>query len=104
MAHYAFLDENNVVTEIIVGKNEWEDGIDWEIYYGNIRNQTCKRTSYNTIGGVHNNGGTPFRMNYAGTGYIFREDVNPPEGAFITPCPGENYTLDENTGLWVISS
>jgi hypothetical protein len=104
MAHYAFLDENNVVTEIIVGKNEWEDGIDWEIYYGNIRNQTCKRTSYNTIGGVHNNGGTPFRMNYAGTGYIFREDVNPPEGAFVTPCPGENYTLDENTGLWVETS
>ena len=54
MAHYAFLDENNVVTEVIVGKNEWADGIDWEIYYGNIREQVCKRTYYNTIGGVHN--------------------------------------------------
>lgn len=104
MAHYAFLDENNVVTEVIVGKNEWEDGIDWEIYYGNIRDQICKRTSYNTIGGVHHSGGTPYRKNYAGVGYIFREDINIPEGAFITPCPGENYTLDENTGLWVEAS
>jgi hypothetical protein len=103
MAHYAFLDKNNVVTEVIAGNNESMD-IDWEIYYSNIRNQTCKRTSYNTIGGVHNNGGVPFRMNYAGTGYIFREDVNPPEGAFVTPCPGENYTLDENTGLWIENS
>ena len=100
MAHYAFLDENNVVTEVIVGNNESTD-IDWEIYYSNIRNQVCKRTSYNTTHGVHNNGGVPFRMNYAGVGYIFREDINSPEGAFITPCPGENYTLDENTGLWV---
>jgi hypothetical protein len=101
MAHYAFLDEDNVVTEIIVGKNEWEDGIDWEIYYGNIRGQTCKRTSYNTIGGVHNGDGVPYRKNYAGVGYVFREDINSPEGAFVTPCPGENYTLDENTALWV---
>ena len=100
MAHYAFLDENNVVTEVIVGNNESTD-TDWEIYYGNIRGQMCRRTSYNTMHGVHNNGATPFRMNYAGVGYIFREDINSPEGAFITPCPGENYTLDENTGLWV---
>ena len=49
MAHYAFLDENNVVTEVIVGKNENEDGVDWEEHYGNFRGQTCKRTSYNTM-------------------------------------------------------
>ena len=100
MAHYAFLDENNIVTEVIVGNNESTD-TDWEIYYGNIRSQICKRTSYNTMHGVHNNSGVPFRMNYAGVGYVFREDINSPEGAFVTPCPGENYTLDENTGLWV---
>jgi hypothetical protein len=100
MAHYAFLDENNVVTEVIAGNNESTD-TDWEIYYSNIRNQVCKRTSYNTMHGVHNNSGTPFRMNYAGVGYVFREDINSPEGAFVTPCPGENYTLDENTGIWV---
>ena len=104
MAHYAFLDENNIVTEVIVGKNEGEDGIDWEIYYENIRSQICKRTSYNTVGGVHNGSGVPYRKNYAGIGYLFREDVNSPEGAFVSPCPVEGYTLDENTGLWVEAS
>ena len=100
MAHYAFLDENNMVTEVIVGNNE-STYTDWEIYYSNIRNQICKRTSYNTVGGVHNSGGVPYRKNYAGIGYLFREDVNAPEGAFVPPCPGEDYVLDEDTGLWV---
>jgi hypothetical protein len=61
-----FLDENNIVTEVIVGKNEGEEGVDWEQHYGAFRGQTCKRTSYNTQGGVHSNGGTPYRKNYAG--------------------------------------
>ena len=104
MGHYAFLDKNNIVTEVIVGKNENEDGIDWEQYYGEFRNQTCKRTSYNTSGGVHSGGGVPFRLNYAGIGYIFREDINAPEGAFIPPCPGDEYVLDETTGLWILPS
>jgi hypothetical protein len=103
MAHYAFLDENNMVTEVIVGNNESID-TDWEIYYSNIRNQICKRTSYNTVGGVHNSGGTPYRKNYAGVGYSFRDDINVPEGAFVPPCPGEEYVLDETTGLWVVPS
>jgi hypothetical protein len=55
MGHYAYLDENNIVSQVIVGKDEGEDGIDWEQYYG------AKRTSYNTQGGVHATGGTPFR-------------------------------------------
>lgn len=46
MAHYAFLDANNIVTEVIVGRDEWEDGINWEKYYGRIRDQKCVRTSY----------------------------------------------------------
>jgi hypothetical protein len=46
------LDENNIVTEVIVGKNEGEEGTDWEVHYGNFRGQVCKRTSYNTHGGV----------------------------------------------------
>ena len=45
MAHYAFLDANNIVTEVIVGKNEGEDGVDWEQWYGEFRSQVCKRTS-----------------------------------------------------------
>jgi hypothetical protein len=104
MAHYTFLDENNIVTEVIVGKNENEGNIDWEQHYGEFRGQTCKRTSYNTSGGVHSRGGVPFRLNYAGIGYTFREDINAPEGAFVPPCPGEEYVLDEATGLWVILS
>jgi hypothetical protein len=104
MAHYAFLNEDNIVTEVIVGKNELEDDIDWEIYYGNMRGQVCKKTSYNTAGGVHNGGGMPYRKNYAGIGYLFREDINAPEGAFVPPCPGEQYVLDETTGLWIIPS
>lgn len=96
MAHYAFLDENNVVTEVIVGKDEGDDGIDWEAHYGAFRNQTCKRTSYNTIGGIHAGGGTPFRKNYAGIGFVYRDDID----AFIPPKPYASWVLDEQTCLW----
>jgi hypothetical protein len=92
MAHYAFLDENNIVTEVIVGKNEGEDGIDWEQWYGDFRGQVCKRTSYNTIAGVHTNGGTPYRGNYAAIGYTYSPDLD----AFITPQPYPSWTLDAN--------
>jgi len=95
MAHYAFLDENNVVTEVIVGRDEGEGGIDWEQHYGEFRGQVCKRTSYNTQGGVHIHGGTPYRMNYAGIGMVYREDID----AFIPPCPTEGVVLDEAAGI-----
>ncbi len=71
MGHYAFLNNKNEVIEVIVGKNEGEDGIDWEVFYGNFRGMTCKRTSYNTHGGIHINGKIPFRKNYASIGYIY---------------------------------
>ena len=90
MAHYAFLDSNNIVTEVIVGKDEGEDGIDWEVWYGDFRGQVCKRTSYNTVGNVHNNGGTPYRGNYAGIGYTYRADID----AFVPPQPFPSWTLD----------
>jgi hypothetical protein len=48
MAHYAFLDENNRVVQVIVGRNETELGIDWEQYYGQVRGLACVRTSYNS--------------------------------------------------------
>ena len=96
MAHYAFLDENNIVTEVIVGKNEGEDGIDWQSQYSAIRGQVCKRTSYNTYGGVHSGGGTPFRKNYAGIGYTF----DAARDAFIPPRPYASWVLDEQTCLW----
>lgn len=81
MAHYAFLDDNNVVTEVIVGRNEDEvvDGIsDWEAYYGEVRGQKCVRTSYNNnIRGV-----------YAGIGYSYNEE----EDIFVTPQPFPSWT------------
>jgi hypothetical protein len=96
MAHYAFLDLNNIVTEVIVGKHEGEDGIDWEEHYGNFRGQICKRTSYNTIGGVHTNGGTAYRKNYAGIGYTYDATRN----AFIPQQPYLSWLLNETTCLW----
>ena len=96
MAHYAFLDENNVVTEVIVGRDE-NEGVDWEAHYAEMRGLPCLRTSYHTQGNVHLKGGTPFRLNYAGIGYEYREDID----GFILPCPGEGFVLDEATGTWV---
>ena len=96
MAHYAFLDSNNIVTEVITGKNEGEDGIDWEQWYGDFRGQTCKRTSYNTYGGVHLNSGIPLRKNYAGIGYTYDETLD----AFIPPKPFASWLLNETTCLW----
>ena len=89
MAHYAFLDDKNVVTEVIVGRNEDEvvDGIsDWETYYGEFHNQRCVRTSYNSN----------IRKNYAGIGFIYDEGRD----AFIPPQPFPSWVLDEDTCLW----
>ena len=84
MAHYAFLDDNNIVTEVIVGNDETTG--DWEAYYGEFRGQRCVRTSYN--GNI--------RKNYAGIGYTYDEDKD----AFIPPQPYPSWTLDEDTCLW----
>ena len=75
MAHYAFLDENNIVTEVITGKDETEliDGLDPETWYGNYRGQVCKRTSYNGN----------YRYNYAGVGMFY----DPIDDAFIAKKP-----------------
>ena len=96
MAHYAFLNMQNIVTEVIVGKDETDGPTNWEMHYGNIREQVCKRTSYNTKGGVHSKGGTPFRKNYAGIGYTydFARD------AFIPPKPFDSWMLNEDSCLW----
>ena len=90
MAHYAYINSENVVTNVIVGKDENDGGADWEAYYG------AKRTSYNTLGGVHSNGGIPFRKNYAGIGYVY--DLT--RDAFIPAKPYASWTLNEETCLW----
>lgn len=96
MAHYAFLDQNNIVTEVIVGKDEGDEGIDWEKHYGAFRGQPCKRTSYNTQGGIHQGNGIPFRKNYASVGYTYDEARD----AFIPPRPYLSWGLNENSCLW----
>jgi len=84
MAHYAFLDESNIVTEVIVGKDESEliDGLTPEEWYGNYRGQTCVRTSYN--GNI--------RYNYAGIGFTY----DPIDDAFIPPMPCNHEELSLN--------
>lgn len=90
MAHYAFLDENNIVTEVITGKDENEllDGLTPEVWYGNFRNQKCVRTSYNAN----------IRKNYASVGYFYDEQRD----AFIPPKPDDelNWILNEETCQW----
>ena len=101
MAHYAFLDENNIVTQVIVGKDEYEpdnDGniVDWEEFYGDFQGQKCIRTSYNTLGGVHINNGIPFRKNYASIGFCYDESRD----AFIPPKPYNSWVINEESCLW----
>lgn len=99
MAHYAFIDDNNIVTQVIVGRDEDDlaEGVtSWEEYYGARHGQTCLRTSYNTRAGVHSEGGTPFRGNYAGIGYRYDKALD----AFLPPQPYPSWTLDESTYSW----
>ena len=99
MAHYAYLDSNNIVVEVTVGKDETEliNGLDTETYYAQGTPYTVKRTSYNTYGGVHKLGGVPFRKNYAGISYTYNTMLD----AFIMPQPYPSWVLDEATCLWV---
>lgn len=100
MAHYAFLDDNNIVTEVITGRDEDDlaEGVtSWEDYYGAVRGQRCLQTSYNTYAGVHADGKAPLRGNYAGIGYTYDQALD----AFIPPKPDGDYVLDEQTFTWV---
>jgi hypothetical protein len=93
VAHFAKLDENNLVVFVTVGRQE-DDGLEAELTART--GDVYKQTSYNTYGGVHALGGTPFRKNYAGIGYIYDEILD----AFIPPKPFESWVLDEDTCLW----
>jgi hypothetical protein len=88
MAHYAFLDDNNIVTEVITGIDETEliEGLDPETWYGQFRNQVCKRTSYNAN----------IRKNYAGIGFTYNLLLD----AFVPPKPFDSWLLDEATAQW----
>ena len=88
MAHYAFLNESNIVTEVIVGIDETEliEGKSTEEWYGEFRGQVCKRTSYNGN----------YRKNYAGLDYKYDEELD----AFIPPKPYNSWILNKETALW----
>jgi len=95
MAHYAELNHENIVIQVIPGWDETvKSGMEQLLLLetGNI----WKRTSYNTVGGVHLNGKTPFRKNFAAVGYTY----DPQRDAFIPPQPFPSWTLNENTCLW----
>ncbi len=98
MAHYAFLDKNNIVTEVIVGIDESEliEGKHPEIWYGEFKGQTCKRTSYNTTGNAHLSNGTPFRKNFASEGYMYSQEFD----AFIPIQPYPSWKLNYTTFQW----
>lgn len=97
MAHYALLNYNNVVTEVVTGKDETAQDYNIELVYQDMHKQVCKRTSYNTRKGVHIEGGTAFRKNFARPGYIYDQAKD----AFIPPQPYDSWTLDESTCNWV---
>jgi hypothetical protein len=96
MAHYAYLDENNIVVNAFVGVDEDTDGIDWEAWYSNFAGQPCKRYSMNTLGGVHLLGKEPFRKNPGGIGYTYDEQRD----AFIPTKVYNSWVLNEQTCQW----
>lgn len=103
MAHYAYINESYIVVDVFVGKDE--TNFDWEQYYGSLVGMLCKRTSFNTRGGIYYepNSNIPapdqtkaYRKNYAGIGYIYDAQRD----AFIPPKPFASWVLDEFSCLW----
>jgi len=99
MAHFAKLDENNIVTTVIVVDNDIATSESAGVTFINNlygTSDTWKQTSYNTVANTHLLGGTPFRKNYAGIGYTYDADKN----AFIPPKPFASWVLDDTTCQW----
>lgn len=100
MAHYAFINADNIVVEVITGRDEDDTNggvTDWEQWYAEQREGLiCKRTSYNTVGNEHSLGGIPFRKNYAGIGMIYDSERD----AFIAQKPYSSWVLNETTCMW----
>jgi len=99
MAHFAKLNENNLVLEVIVvADSDAPTEAEGQTFLQNLYKNTItyKQTSYNTIAGEHKLGGTPFRKNYAGVGYTYDASKD----AFIPPKPYNSWTLNEDTCQW----
>ena len=95
MAHFAELDENNFVINVVPASDEFE--LTGEELNQQVTGNVWKRTSYNTVSGRHTNDGTPFRGNYAGIGFKYDEVLD----AFIPPKPFNSWLLDESIFNWV---
>ena len=99
MAHFAKLGTGNIIERVEVVSNDVatteQAGVDFLNNLYKTRD-VWKKTSYNTVGGVHKLGGTPFRKNYAGVGYKYDQTRD----AFIEPKPFNSWTLNETTCLW----
>lgn len=96
MAHWAEIDADNIVLRVLVGDNNdpaGDEGYSWLV---NNLGGTWIQTSYNTLAGVHKEGGVPLRKNYAGVGYKYDESLD----AFIPPKPYASWLLNEETCQW----
>jgi hypothetical protein len=97
MAHFAEIDENNIVIRVIPFSDDLEEN--GETFIAEEVGGVWKRTSYNTFGNAHRLGGTAFRFNYAGIGYLF-DETKGTDGAFIAPQTYPSWLLNETTCLW----
>ena len=97
-SHYAFLNKNNVVVNVLVYENDdLPEGYEsFEDYYGEAMGMTCKRTCPDTLAGSHISGGTPFRGNYAQLGHLYDEELD----AFVEKQPFPSWTFDQETYSW----
>ena len=90
MSHFAQIDDNNQVIQVIVAEQDFIDS-------GAVGDPSkWIQTSYNTLAGEHRLGGTPLRKNYAGIGYTYDAERD----AFVPPKPFASWVLNENTCLW----
>lgn len=95
MAYYALLDQNNIVVQVIAGKEENSE-TDWESYYSDLTGKKCLRTSYNSCAGEHLDGKSCFRKNFASVGFTYDKYRD----AFIPPKPYNSWVLNEEKCIW----
>jgi hypothetical protein len=96
MAHWAEIDSDNIVTRVLVVPDSQDDRGQEYLADDLGLGGTWKKTSYNTVAGEHRNGGTPFRKNYAGIGYVYDEKLD----AFYAPQPFSSWKLNKDTCIW----
>ena len=99
MAHFAKINESNIVTQVVVvNDSDGDNDTDGQNFLNNLfkTTHTWKKTSYNTYGNTHRLGGTPYRKNFASVGFTYDSSRD----AFIEPKPYNSWTLDETTCLW----